>query len=271
MKIFLTGASGFVGKNLAEYYKNHEIFLFKRGMDVKAALKSFVPDVIINCAAEIYDIEKMFAPNVEMVYNCLEYVRKNYCRMVHIGSSSEYGPTNHASSEQTLLKPIDGYQATKGAATLLCQGWAKSCNLKVYVARPYSVYGPHERPHRLFPALYRAFIKNEPMYLYNGVHDFIYIDDFVRGIDLLVTRNHLQCGDIFNFGSGSMISNFELKELFENITGKVAPITINYEMQKRFETDVWVSDMKHTKERLNFKCKYDLKKGIKMFLEKGNY
>ena len=40
MKIFITGSSGFVGMNLVEFYKDHEIFSFTREHDLKTSLES---------------------------------------------------------------------------------------------------------------------------------------------------------------------------------------------------------------------------------------
>jgi nucleoside-diphosphate-sugar epimerase len=274
MKIYITGATGFVGQNLVKYYsqRGHEVAVYQRGQSLFESLTRFRPDAIVNSAAEIYDPEKMFDPNILMVQTCLEYVNvsEQRCRMIQIGSSSEYGPTNHATAEDTLLKPVDFYQATKGAATLLCQGWARHYKLPIWIVRPYSIYGPGEREHRLFPRLYRAFTHNEPMTLYQGYHDFIYINDFVRGIDLVLQEWNLAPGEVVNFGSGVQTSNFDLLAMVESITGTTAPVAKVAELSKAFENNVWVCDTRKTAE-LGFVCEYDLDMGIRDFLNKANY
>jgi len=274
MKIFITGATGFVGQNLVQYYsaRGHEVYAFRRDESLRECLENFKPDAIINSAAEIYDPEHMFVPNIVMVQSILEYVRncEQHCKLIQIGSSSEYGPTNHATDEDTLLKPVDYYQATKGAATLMCQGWARFFNLPIWIVRPYSVYGPGERPHRLFPRLYRAFNYNEPMTLYQGHHDFIYINDFVRGIDLVLQEWDLAPGEIVNFGSGYQTSNFDLYDLWVQITEKLPPVARVAEMKKAFENTVWVCDTAKS-VNLGFDCEYDLETGIRDFLLKAKY
>jgi nucleoside-diphosphate-sugar epimerase len=274
MKIFITGATGFVGQNLVHYYtqRGHEVYSFRRYEYLYESLRKFKPDAIINSAAEIYDYEFMFEPNISMVQTILEYTKQcdQRCRVVQIGSSSEYGPTDHATAEDELLKPVDFYQATKGAATLLCQGWARLHNLPIWIVRPYSVYGPGERSHRLFPRLYRAFNYQEPMTLYQGYHDFIYINDFVRGIDLVLQEWNLAPGEIVNFGSGAQTSNFDLLDLWENVTQKTAPVAKVAEMRKAFENNIWVCDTKKS-NMLGFMCEYDLETGIQDFLLKAKY
>lgn len=274
MKIFITGSTGFVGHNLTQYYtsRGHEVYAFRRDESLRDCLEQFKPDAIINSAAEIYDYEHMFEPNILMVQTILEYVKqcKQSCRLIQIGSSSEYGPTDHATAEDTLLKPVDFYQATKGAATLLCQGWARLHKLPIWIVRPYSVYGPGERPHRLFPRLYRAFTNNEPMTLYQGQHDFIYINDFVRGIDLVLQEWDLAYGEIVNFGSGIQVSNFELLDIWEHVAEKTAPVAKVAEMRKAFENNVWVCDTSKA-QSLGFECEYDLETGIRDFLLKAKY
>lgn len=274
MKIFITGSTGFVGHNLTQYYtaRGHEVYAFRRAESLRDCLAQFEPDAIINSAAEIYDYKHMFEPNILMVQTILEYVKqcKQPCRLIQIGSSSEYGPTDHATAEDTLLKPVDFYQATKGAATLLCQGWARLHKLPIWIVRPYSVYGPGERPHRLFPRLYRAFTNNEPMTLYQGQHDFIYINDFVRGIDLVLQEWDLDYGEIVNFGSGIQISNFELLDIWEHVAEKTAPVAKVAEMRKAFENNVWVCDTSKA-QSLGFECEYDLETGIRDFLLKAKY
>ena len=271
MRVYVTGATGFVGLNLVDYFRTrgNVVASHVRSADITAQLQSFQPDVIINCAAEIYDADKMFEPNILLTYKILEYVKESKCRMIQIGSSSEYGPTEYPTAEDTLLKPVDFYQGTKAAATLMCQGWARAHNLKIYIARPYSVYGPGERPHRLFPHLWRAFKYNEPMTLYEGHHDFIYIHDFCRGIDMLATDD-VTPGEIYNFGSGTQTSNKEVLRIFEKITQKTAPVTEILEIKKAFESKLWVCNTTKSKQ-LGFECNYSLEEGIIYFLTKAHY
>jgi nucleoside-diphosphate-sugar epimerase len=272
MKIFLTGTQGFIGRNLLEFYHGYEIFEHCRYMDIGAKLDYFKPDLIIHCAAEIYKPDEMWKSNMVMIYDILDYVKTNpSTKLIHIGSSSEYGPVPRAASETDRINPIDMYQATKGAGTLLCQGYARQYKLDIAVARAYSVYGKYEKPHRLFPRLWRAFQLDQPMKLFHGYHDFIYIDDFVRGIDTILNAEDKPLGDIVNLGSGIQYSNQEVLDLFEKITNKKGAVEVVPSMAKEFESKVWLCDTTYAKEQYGFETVYTLEQGIKEFLKTADY
>jgi nucleoside-diphosphate-sugar epimerase len=184
-KMLITGSNGFIGKNLIDYYSSmYEIITHTRNDDIKIKLKQN-PDVIINCAANIYNEETMFDSNVILVYELLQYVKEKKIKMIQIGSSAEYGKKDKPSKETDNLEPRNLYEATKASATMLCMGFAKEYDLPIAVVRPYSVYGIHEKSYRLFPKLFDAFTQNKEMTLYQGYHDFIYIKDFLRGLNIL--------------------------------------------------------------------------------------
>jgi nucleoside-diphosphate-sugar epimerase len=175
------------------------------------------------------------------------------------------------SAETDRINPVDMYQATKGAATLLCQGYARQYKLDISIARPYSVYGKYEKPHRLFSRLWRSYKNNEPMKLYQGFHDFIYIDDFIRGIDILLNTVNKPLGDIVNFGSGEQYSNFTVSDIFEQVSGITAPIEIVQSMAKEFESDVWICNTKYAEQQYGFKIQTNLKDGIEKLLAMNSY
>jgi nucleoside-diphosphate-sugar epimerase len=269
MKIFITGTTGFLGMSLKEHFgSTHTVSEYVRGTDMTAALMVNKPDVIIHCAGEIYNADKMFATNVGLVEEILEWIKRNPAtRMIQIGSSAEYGPMHRATAEVDRINPVDVYQATKGAASLLCQGYSRQFDLQTLVARIYSGYGVNERPHRLFPRLYRAFFNNEPMKLFGGVHDFIYIDDFVRGIEL-VLQQEWPTGEIVNFGSGRQYTNRAVLETWEQVTGQSAPVEYEDRLSKAYESDVWVCDTAYAQQQYKFQTQFSLEQGIEDFIKK---
>lgn len=268
MKIAITGTTGFIGRSLKEFYEpNHEIIEYPRGSDIIMMLEAHCPDIIINCAGEIYDVNRMYRTNVGLVESILEWIKRHpETKFIQIGSSAEYGPMPRASRETDPINPVDVYQATKGSATLLCQGYARQFGLQTCVARVYSAYGPHERPHRLFPKLYRAFFNNEPMTLYDGVHDFIYIDDFVRGIDILLNKESWPRGEVVNFGSGISHTNLEVLLKWREITGRTGLVTYEDRLSKAYESKCWICDTSYAKWQYKFSTEYSLSDGIRSFI-----
>ena len=266
MKLLITGTGGFIGQHLKKFYQDEfEIIEFIRGDSIKETLKMTKPELIINSAADIYNSDLMWESNVILVKEILEYGRVfGFSKFIQIGSSSEYGRKTGPSKETDYLSPETMYEGTKAAATMICQAYAHTYNLNIAVARPYSVYGPLEKPHRLFPRLAQSFINQVPMTLHQGYHDFIYIDDFVRGIDILLRSN--EKFDIVNFGSGVQYSNVEIFSLFNNITGNTAPITIIDLMAKSFESSVWICDTMHAKNKYGFTANIEIECGIRKVL-----
>lgn len=268
MKIFITGSTGFIGQNLAKFYQQNSVFEYKRGMVLSDELKRFDPDIVINCAAEIYNVDYMWTVNVLITKQCLDYCVVNKKQFVQLGSSSEYGTVNRPSRESDPIQVETSYAGTKGIATLMCQTAAKEYAVDVVVVRPYSPYGPGERSHRLFPALWRAFKLNRPMDLVMGVHDFLYIDDFVMAVDSIIHNTARQPGEIINISSGQQYSNSEVLEIFKNLTQVDAPVNI---VNKFVTPTTWCADITHITNKYGWRPTISLEQGIAKFLEQAQY
>lgn len=269
MKFLVTGGTGFIGQNLVARLQSHAVEIFHRDQDIRCVLERIKPDCIINCAAEIYDANTMWATNVELVRSCLEWQKDHTdVQMLHLGSSSEYGVCSRASRETDAINPTDMYSGTKGIATILCQTYARSYGLDVTVIRPYSPYGPGERSHRLFPRLWQAFVLGREMELVQGVHDFCYIDDFIDAVITVIQSDQRQPGEIINVSNGQQHTNQEVLACFETVSGKSAPVTLI----DRFVTpSVWLADTTLIRTKYGWQPKYDLERGIARFIGSAHY
>lgn len=267
MKIFITGYNGFIGKNLTEYYKNkHELYFYHKNSDLVYNLSLQKPDIILHCAAEIYDTSLMWKSNVELTRLILEYCVKNNAKLIHFGSSSEYGTVNVPSHESMPLDASTLYATTKSISTLLCTGYAKEYDLDLAILRLYSPYGPYEKSHRLFSKLWKAFKLNQHMILKQGVHDFLYIDDLIRAVDLLLNRKNN--GEIYNVSSGEQYSNSEVLNLFRKITEQQGNVEFIDEMTT---PSTWIADISKIKRELGWSPSINLELGIRILLSRANY
>jgi UDP-glucose 4-epimerase len=262
MKIFITGSTGFLGKSIMQFLPEHEYFCYKRGTDICKSLQQFKPDVIIHSAGEIYDELKMYESNVFLTHSILEWVAKNEMhKMIYFGSSSEYGIANKAMAEHHVCKPVSLYAATKLIGTQKCIEYAAKYNKDICVIRPFSVFGINEPGRRLIPTLLRSLKSNCKITLIKGYHDFIYIKDFIRCVDLAIKSSKTQ-GQIFNAGSGVSYSNEVILNKMKHILN-IHNCSVEYiNKVKTCDSQLWLCDVSKSHDILNFSCAYTVDQGL---------
>lgn len=263
MKTAITGSSGFIGKHLHLRLKD-DLYLYSRDEGMEGII-DFNPDYIFHLAGEIYQEEEMVESNIELTHKLLNAARHmtNLKAFVAVGSSSEYGRKDHPMSETDFLDPTTMYEATKGAATLLCQAYARAYGVPAMVARPFSVYGTYEPAKRFIPTVLRLIKRDEELKLAPGVHDFIHVDDFVDG--LLLLASNPQPGEVFNFGTGVQTSNRELVSFVEQIYDKKLKVKEIPSLHS-YDTTSWVADISKA-TKLGWKPMYQLKEGLRQVIQ----
>ncbi len=178
MKIFLTGASGFIGKNFCDLAlkKGHYIFAptRKKNLTNKKNLKWLKgdfdknwknelskSDLLIHFAASGLDqtnLENVFDVNVFKSLRLLKNAIENNCRKwIIISTSSEYGPRNNKKfnkfSKNTNRIPDTIYGLSKAIFVDKAINLAKKYKCKVRVMRLFAIYGKGENRNRLYPTL----------------------------------------------------------------------------------------------------------------------
>ena len=274
MRVLITGAKGFIGSSLVDYYQNKmEVIQYYRGYDVND-IANIRPEYIIHCAAEIYDKEKMFESNVILTYQMLEAARKvsNLKHFIYIGSSSEYGRKSNPMKESDVLEPDSIYEGTKACGSMLTRAYGKTYGIQTSIVRPFSVYGPKEPPHRFLPKLYNEFKNDGIIKIADGVHDFIHIYDFVKGIDT-VLNSDTPSGEIFHFGTGVQLTNLEVYETFSKLFGKHIKHTLSSNIDGKsagIDSDNWVADITKVKEVFGWEPQYTFEQGLSQYINYRN-
>lgn len=221
-KVFITGASGFIGKALAR--RCREMGAEISGLDFKAdhewgvvagdltrpeswqyALEGV--DTVIHTAALVSNTATMDAAwriNVQATADLLmACVEAGVRRFVQLSSVAVYGFTaTETLTEDQPLRPMGNtYVDTKIASehiVLACHG---SGNMECTIIRPGDVYGPGSRPWVVLPLeMMRAGKFLLPAHGL-GLFSPVYIDDLVDGLLLAASKTE-GAGEIFNISGG---------------------------------------------------------------------
>jgi ADP-L-glycero-D-manno-heptose 6-epimerase len=266
MKIFITGSTGFLGKSIIEQLPQYSYFKYCRGFDIIKNLDEYKPDVILHCAGEIYNEPLMYSSNVELTNKILHWASINSSvKLIYFGSSSEYGLVSSPMKETDICRPVSLYALTKLLGT---QGCIKNSQFggDVTIVRPFSVYGKNEPSKRLIPTIYHNLKHRLPIQLIKGEHDFIYIDDFVRAVNVLINAPK-QHGEIYNIGFGIPYQNEDILYKFLELMNINFPNNIEFlDQRKNCDSKQWVCDNTKLKQKFNFTFEFDLDKGLKEYI-----
>ena len=294
-KVFITGATGFIGSNLTRrsLERGGEVFInIRKTSDtwrirdilnevnvipiditeykkLKDSLKEIRPNIVFHTAtyggnAEQKNTEKIIKTNVIGTVNLVRSCRDIDLNLfVNTGSSSEYGIKDSAMTESCLLEPVTEYGVSKAAATLYCQTITCTEKLPVVTLRLFSPYGRYEQKSRLVPSLILAALQkiNPRIASRQFVRDFIFVEDVLDAYEAVITLKNAS-GKIFNIGSGQQHSVGEVGDMIVGLLGNEVTCEVGIPQAWKNEPTFWQADIQRAKSELDWEPKYSLGNGL---------
>jgi UDP-glucose 4-epimerase len=271
MKVLITGSTGFVGKNLCEFLKKEgvEIITYER-YDPGYWIVSKGPfDCVFHCAAELDNEALMVDSNIGLTKRVLDWsIQADFKTFIYLGSSSEYAPWTEEMSEKNPTFPESIYAATKTAAADFCMFYAMKHHKRVVTVRPFSLYGPHDKARKFFPTIYESITNNERSKIFKGVHDWVYIDDFINSLWAIANFESAPCYDIVNIGTGKEIQNiFAFQEMRKAVKNLIAPYEYTPTWMSEHDRRSWRCDPEYAREKYGIVCKTTLEEGLRKYVD----
>lgn len=300
MNILVTGAAGFIGSQLSEqlalnghdvigidsfsnYYArkiktNNVKQMLSKGVKffpLDLSLDNFTPiirniEFVFHLAAQPgllieSNSELYFKNNIVATFRLLETLKNSHSLhgFINISSSSVYG-LYATGCEETECKPNSLYGVTKLTAEQLVLSYYRKNGMPNCSLRLFSVYGPRERPDKLFPQVIRSLLLNNSYIQFEGSinhsRSFTYVNDIIIGMISLLNRFDSCIGEIFNFGSDISYSVEDALKIIE----KYFEIPLTSEMKPKRDGDQieTCANIKKAKSILGFNPQTKLEDGL---------
>jgi len=311
MRILVTGAAGFIASHLCE--KLHDLGHEVVGLDnfndyYNPALKRLNASDLNAKGITIFEIDlndnlqTLFEKRYDYIYHLAaqpgissqtplsDYVTNNIFAtqnlldavtkynpdlksFINIATSSVYGLVANV-DENVPAKPISFYGSTKLAAEQLVLGLSRLGKLNACSIRLYSVYGPRERPEKLYTKLIENLYADKPFPLFEGSvkheRSFTYVGDIVDGLVAIIGNETIVNGEIINLGTDEVHTTQEGINLVEEIMNK--QLIIDHKPPRKGDQEKTSAVIDKAKKLLGYEPKVTFKKGleqqVKWYLDK---
>lgn len=259
-KICVTGANGFIGKRLVEilYSKGYSVKVLIRNLDyifpdnveifygdltsdfISFENFLFDCDVIIHCAGELSDLNKMNSLHVDGTKRLLKGASKiffKYNKRLHwvqLSSVGAYGPPSKFQSDTRIVtehfpdNPLGEYELTKTFSDSLVIEAGRLNQITYTIVRPSNVFGITMKNQSLFELIN---IIDRGLFFYIGkpgsIMNYIHVDNVVESL-IKCAISPFEKGKIF------IVSEFLSLEQFVNIVCDV--------LSKRKKPKLYISE-----------------------------
>ena len=257
MRLFVTGAAGFIGSNYVRHVleasddqvtvfdaltyagnlenlqglEDDPRFAFVKGNitdrdAVTAAMDGH--DAVVHFAAESHVDRSIASPDEFVHTNCdgtnvmCDVARRvGVERFLHISTDEVYGSIAEGSFRETdPLEPRSPYSASKAGSDLIALSYHSTYGLPVLVTRSSNNFGPYQFPEKVIPLFVTNLLDGEKVPLYGdglNVRDWCFVEDNCAGVDLVLRAGTV--GEIYNIGAGNEVPNRFLTDSILEILG----------------------------------------------------
>lgn len=258
MKLFVTGAAGFIGSNYIHHVmasSDDEVtvfdaltyagnldnlrdvaddprYSFVKGdiCDREAVAKAMDGhDAVVHFAAESHVDRSIVDPDAFVRTNCdgtnvvCDVARRvGVDRFLHISTDEVYGSIEQGSFRETdRLGPRSPYSASKAGSDLIALAYGETYGLPVLVTRSSNNFGPYQFPEKVIPLFVTNLLEGRKVPLYGdgmNVRDWCYVADNCAAVDVVLRKGVI--GEIYNIGAGNEVTNRELTYALLELLGK---------------------------------------------------
>ena len=258
---------------------------------LKKIFKRFKPKIVIHLAAQAgvrYSIDKprvYLNSNIIGTYNVIE--ASHLLKVKHLimaSSSSVYGanknvPFKEIDKTETQLSI---YASTKKANESMAHSYSNIWKIPITMLRFFTVYGPWGRPDMALFKFTKGILTNKKIDIYNKgkmFRDFTYIDDIIKGIELLIDKvpsnkklnkysndslSPVAPFRILNIGNSKKVFLLDFINQLEKELGKKA--IRNYMPLQKGDVKLTLSNTSLLRKITSYKADTNYKLGIKKFL-----
>ena len=243
-RILITGARGFIGKNLVEFldkqntyelfYPYHEELELLDALQVAEYIDENKIDIIVHCAnrggsrKEGYSNigTDEFYKNVRMFFNLARTIDSGR-KMIHLGSGAEFDRNKYPSRMKEeyfdTTVPEDDY----GFSKYICNKFIADTEKSIVNLRLFGNFGKYEDYEYRF--ISNAIVKNllkMPITIHQNVKfEFLYVNDLVRIIEYFL--NNKAKHKAYNVATGKPVDLIEIANKINEISENNSEIIIS--------------------------------------------
>ncbi len=304
MNIFITGASGFVGRYLREILKSPGYTIWGTAYpdqpdeasamnvfhldirvekDIFDRIKEVKPDWVFHLAAISkvrHSWEKRketFETNIIGTFNLFEAIRKfaPQARILFVSSSDVYGTKSSSEGplrEGAKIHALNPYAYSKLSGELLSEFYTDVENLDIVIARPFPHTGPGQSSDFVCSdwACQIARIEKgdqEPEISVGDIsvhRDFTDVRDVVKAYVLLLDKG--KKGEVYNVCSGISYSLKQILHLLLSFSSRSIDVRVDSQKLRKTEIPALLGDNTKIKSELSWEPRIPIEQSLKELL-----